>query len=58
MVNHQSFQLSAEELPHQTQEYLETLFAVGNGQIGVRGAPAEGESILSWKSWCLCEWFF
>ena len=36
MVNHQSFQLSAEELPHQTQEYLETLFAVGNGQIGVR----------------------
>ncbi|KPG73836.1 glycoside hydrolase family 65 protein [Enterococcus sp. RIT-PI-f] len=36
MVNHQSFQLSAEELPHQTQEYLETLFAVGNGQIGAR----------------------
>lgn len=36
MVDNQSFQLSVEELPHQTQEYLETLFAVGNGQIGVR----------------------
>ncbi|WP_430610049.1 glycoside hydrolase family 65 protein [Enterococcus sp. DIV0876] len=36
MIDHQSFQLSVGELPHQTQEYLETLFAVGNGQIGVR----------------------
>ena len=30
------FLLQAQELSHQKPEYLETLFAVGNGQIGVR----------------------
>ena len=30
------FLLTADELSHQKMEYLETLFALGNGQIGVR----------------------
>lgn len=36
MGKNNPFILDAEELSHQTPEYLETLFAVGNGQIGVR----------------------
>ena len=36
MAKNDSFKVRAQELSHQTPEYLETLFAVGNGQIGVR----------------------
>lgn len=36
MAKNDSFKVRTQELSHQTPEYLETLFAVGNGQIGVR----------------------
>ena len=51
------FLLQAQELSHQKPEYLETLFAVGNGQIGVRaGHPLKVNANYPGNRG-FCQWF-